>query len=113
MTAQLSTTSYPEESVSDLAREVDEELRALVTMSRVSVTAQYAEPMYLSLDDEPFAILAARVRERDDSEAVVANGVRVSFVYDGDQRRARIDEIEGMTPGASFYVFDFLVVDNA
>jgi hypothetical protein len=68
--------------------------------------------MYLSLDNEPFAIIAARVRNRDTPETVVANGLRVSFVYDGDRRQARIDDIEGMSTGATFYVFDFLVVDN-
>lgn len=107
----LPTISYGEPEVSELARDVDEQLRALVTMTKLTITAQYTEPMYVALDAEPYAILAARVRNRDTPSTVVASGLRCSFEYDGDQRRVRIDDIEGMSTGATFYVFDFLVVE--
>lgn len=108
MTAQLASTSYKDPDVAGLARDVDEQLRSLVTMLKVTAVQQYTEPMYLSLDAEPFAIIAARVRLRDTPETVVANGLRCSFTWLGNQ--ARIDDIEGMSTGASFYTFDFLVV---
>lgn len=107
----LPTTSYSEPEVSELARDVDEQLRSLVTVTKRSLTAQYTEPLYLALDAEPYAIIAARIRNRDTPSTVVANGLRCSFEYEGDRRRARIDDIEGMSTGATFYVFDFLVVE--
>jgi hypothetical protein len=106
--SQLATTSYKDRDVASLAVDTDEQLRALVNMSKVTAVQQYTEPMFVTLDAEPFAIVAARIRLRDTPETVVANGLRVSFTWLGD--RARIDEIEGMTVGASFYTFDFLVV---
>lgn len=106
---QLASTSFKDADVASLARDVDEQLRTLVTMQKVTATQQYTEPMYLSLAAEPFAIIAARVRLRDTPETVVANGLRVSFTWLGNQ--ARIDDIDGMTVSASFYTFDFLVVN--
>lgn len=106
---QLSSTAYADDDVAGLARDVDDQLRTLVAMQKVTAEQQYTEPMYLSLDAEPFAIIAARIRLRDTPETVVANGLRVSFTWLGD--RARIDDIEGMAVSASFYTFDFLVVN--
>jgi hypothetical protein len=108
--SQLHKTSYVEQPVSELARDVDEQLRALTTQLKVTTTEQYREPMYLTLDNEPFGISAVRVRQRDTPETVVSHGQRVSFVWDESRSAARIDDIDGMTPGATFYVFDFLVV---
>lgn len=107
--SQLSTTSYADADVARLARDTDEQLRALVTAYKLTTEQQYTEPMYLTLAAEPFAIIAARVRLRDTPETVVANGLRVSFTWLGD--RARLDDIEGMSVSASFYAFDFLVVN--
>lgn len=105
----LSTTSFENEEVSDLARDVDEQLRALAERRKSTMEAQYQPPLYLSLEGEPFAISAVRIRERDDQEAVVAHGQRVSFVWSESRRAARIDAIEGMSAGATFYIIDFEV----
>lgn len=111
MTAQLATTAYKDPDVQRLARDADEQLRALVTARKATITAQYTEPMYLSANDEPYGIICIRVRQRDNPEAVVAHTQRVSFVWDASRRAARIDDIGGMSTGATFYVFDFLVVE--
>jgi sensor domain CHASE-containing protein len=107
--SQLSTTAFDNEEVAELARDVDDQLRALAERRKVTMTAQYQLPLYLSLDGEPFAISAVRIRQRDNPESVVAHGQRVSFVWSESRRAARIDAIEGMSSGATFYIFDFEV----
>ena len=50
-----------------------------------------------------------RIRGSSAPETVVAHGTRVSFTWLGE-RGVRIDGIEGMTPGATKYLFDLEVV---
>jgi sensor domain CHASE-containing protein len=105
----LKSTVFENAEVTRLATDVDERLRAMAERQKASMEAQYQPPLYLSLDDEPYAISAVRIRERDDQEAVVAHGQRVSFTWDAGRRAARIDAIEGMSAGATVYLMDFEV----
>lgn len=109
-TLKLPTTSFGDRPTDALARDMNGVLLRMGPPRRfVTVVQQYREPMYLAIVDQPIAIYAARIREADAPEAVVAHGTRVSFTWAGS-RGARIDGIEGMTPGATRYVFDFEVV---
>jgi hypothetical protein len=74
--SQLSTTAFDNEEVAELARDVDDQLRALAERRKVTMTAQYQLPLYLSLDGEPFAISAVRIRQRD-NPAWTARQLRV------------------------------------
>lgn len=102
-------TQYKDPDVSALAKDVQDALRPIVARRVLSFESQYREPMYLALPSAPAGIYAMRIRGSSAPETVVAHGTRVSFTWLGE-RGVRIDDIEGMTPGATKYLFDLEVV---
>lgn len=109
MTLKLPTTSFNDRAVNALALDINGVLMRLMPTRVLSFAAQYREPMHIALESQPLGLYAMRIREESAPEDVVNHGTRVSWTWDGT-RGARIDAIEGMTPGATRYLFDLEVV---
>jgi hypothetical protein len=92
----------------ELARDLLAKFATIPLRKIVEVTQLYAEPMYLAADHNPTAITCLRVRQQNSQEAPVLSGAAVHWVWDSN--RAKINSIDGMTPGSTNYIFTFELV---
>ncbi len=98
---------YQDPEIGELARDVDDALQSLVELSKVRFEGVCNLPIYLSLAEQPTAIIAARVQAKDGS-AHLSPGF-LAFTWESSGRRAKISSMAGVVPGVP-YVIDFLVV---
>jgi hypothetical protein len=94
--------------VGELVRDLKAKFANIVPRKIVEVTQLYAEPMYISLDHNPIAIDCLRVRQQNAQETPVLAGRAVHWVW--DSTRAKVNSIDGMTPGSTNYIFTFELV---
>lgn len=96
-------------AMGEFARDMQQAVSALARTKVVRFEAVYTEPFTLDVPNNPEGIYCLRVRDRDDQTTPVLSGCAVHWVWFNGV--AQINSIDGLTPGATTYLFTFLVVN--
>lgn len=86
--------------LSDVARNTQEVVGTIPVVELVPVVQLYAEPMYVALSEEPYALELARIVNVEAPEDHPVCSGMVHWVWEPQNGGARIDRIEGMTTAA-------------
>jgi hypothetical protein len=107
---------YEPQSQGEVQRDLDTSASVGITWTKKIVDdAAYTEPMWLGdLSAAPIA-LVVRVVDKQDQEGAVFCGTGVHFVWDGEDKGARITSIDGMSAlgDGHKYQFTFLVAEGS
>lgn len=111
MTEGIRKRLWDDPNQGELARDVDDRLTALVPLALKEFNAQYSEPMYVGLSKKPKGMLLVNVYNALTQEVPQLTGGMVHFVWEGGQKRARINSIDGLTPTpGTTYHFALLLI---
>jgi len=104
--------NFPDPRLADAMQVIDRYIRATLQWIPVpEFDALYTEPLAISLEQEPFGVLCARVRQVNALEAPIIAGGICPFKWDGPRRRALVLRVPGMTTGTTtMYRYNFAVV---
>jgi hypothetical protein len=113
MRVQLRQRAYSDPHVSELARDVQQHIDMTPVTRLLEVTAQYQEPMTLSLPREPKGLLCVRARQDSSPETAVTHGAPCSYTWEQQgvtsAGRVKINDIDGLSAGTT-YRLTFLVI---
>lgn len=104
--------NFDDPRIADALRTLDQYIRATLQWLRVpEFDSLYTEPLPISLAQEPFGVLCARVRQVGALEAPITAGGICPFVWHGPSKRALVLRVPGLTTGlGTTYRYNFAVV---
>lgn len=92
-------------------RDLDDYMRGTLRWIEVpQFDAQYTEPFFVKLEQEPIGLVCVRVRPTAQLTAALVAGGVVPFEWDGVGARAKILKVDGLTVGTT-YRFNLIAVN--